>query len=287
VRRLRCEAAAALAALIVAAPAGAMGDPSVAALQTGLHRRGLYDSTIDGLRGPATTAAVRALQRRGRLSPDGVFGRRTRGLLGRFGRPRIGSRVVVQGSRGWDVAALQFSLAWHGFPSGPFDGYVGPRTESALRRFQRWAGLVVDGRAGPATLAALRQPPVSSPVTVAMPVSGALSSPFGPRGARFHAGVDLAAPTGTRVVAAAPGRVAYAGYRYGGWGNFVAVDHGNGIRTFYAHLSRVSVTLGQVVGEGSELGLVGATGDATGPHLHFQVMVRGAAVDPLTALPGL
>jgi murein DD-endopeptidase MepM/ murein hydrolase activator NlpD len=99
--------------------------------------------------------------------------------------------------------------------------------------------------------------------------------------------VDLAAPTGTRVVAAAPGRVAYAGYRYGGWGNFVAVDHGNGIRTFYAHLSRVSVTLGQVVGEGSELGLVGATGDATGPHLHFQVMVRGAAVDPLTALPGL
>src|SRR5690242_7917234 len=163
-----------------------MGDPSVAALQTGLHRRGLYELTIDGVRGPATTAAVRKLQRSGHMAPDGVFGPRTRRLLGRFARPRLGSRVLVPGCRGWDVAAIQFALAWHGFPSGPFDGFLGPRTNSALRRFQRWAGLVVDGRAGPATLAALSQPPISSPVSLAMPVNGVVSSPFGPRGARFH-----------------------------------------------------------------------------------------------------
>jgi peptidoglycan hydrolase-like protein with peptidoglycan-binding domain len=264
-----------------------MGDPSVAALQTGLHRHGVYTATIDGVVGPATREGVRALQRGARLTPDGVVGPRTRRLLGRFARPRIGSRVLVQGFRGWDVAALQFMLAWHGFPSGPFDGYLGPRTDFSLRRFQRWAGLVVDGRAGSATLAALRASPISSPVSLAMPVNGTLTSPFGPRGARFHAGVDLAAPTGTAVRSAAGGRVAYAGYRYGGWGNFVAVNHGGGIRTFYAHLSRVSVRVGQLVGEGSQLGLVGATGDATGPHLHFEVRVRSAAVDPLTALPGL
>jgi murein DD-endopeptidase MepM/ murein hydrolase activator NlpD len=185
---------------------------------------------------------------------------------------------------GWDVAALQFLLAWHGFPSGPFDGELGDRTEASLRRFQRWAGLPVDARVGAATIVALRAPLVTSPIRLARPVGFPLADGFGPRGRHFHAGVDIPAPYGLTVKAAAPGRVVYAGWRDGGWGYEVTVAHGHGVRTIYAHLSGLLVTLGQRVVAGSGLGLVGATGDATGPHVHFEVRVRGAAVDPVPAL---
>jgi murein DD-endopeptidase MepM/ murein hydrolase activator NlpD len=75
----------------------------------------------------------------------------------------------------------------------------------------------------------------------------------------------------------------FAGRHTGGWGKLVVVKHGSGVRTLYAHLSRVDVKLGQSVSAGAGVGLVGATGTATGPHLHFEVLVRGAAVDPQTA----
>jgi peptidoglycan hydrolase-like protein with peptidoglycan-binding domain len=280
----RFVVALSLAALLAPGAARAAGDPSVAALQTALYRKGLYRETVDGFFGPATQAAIRALQRRAAMRPDGLPGPRTRRLLGRLGAPSIGRRVLVAGLEGWDVAALQFMLAWHGFPSGPFDGALGPRTDIALRRFQRWAGLGVDGRAGPATLAALRQPPAPCPVSFAYPLAGRLTSPFGPRGDAFHEGVDLAAPTGTVVGAARSGRVTWAGYRAGGWGNLVVVNHGGGVRSLYAHLSRISVRVGRWVEQGQTLGLVGATGDATGPHLHFEVRFHGAAVDPLPVL---
>ena len=77
----------------------------------------------------------------------------------------------------------------------------------------------------------------------------------------------------------------FAGYAAGGWGNLVVVLHDSGVRTLYAHLSKVSVRRGALVATGTRVGLVGATGDATGPHLHFEVRLRGAAVDPLSALP--
>ena len=282
-RSLRVVAAIPLA-LVAAGPAWAAGDPSIAALQIGLHRIGLYRATIDGFMGPATQAAIRVLQVHANERPDGVPGPRTRRLLGHFGRSRIGARVLVRGLRGWDVAALQFMLAWHGFPSGPFDGYLGPRSDVALRRFQTWAGLLVDGRAGPATLAALRAPPARCPVPLAYPVAGKLTSPFGPRGDAFHEGVDLAAPLGTVVRAARAGQVVWAGWRNGGWGNLVTVNTGFGVRTMYAHLSRVGVQVGDSLAQGDAIGRVGATGHATGPHLHFEVRFRGAAVDPLPAL---
>ena len=76
----------------------------------------------------------------------------------------------------------------------------------------------------------------------------------------------------------------WAGYRVGGWGLLVTIAHGNGVRTMYAHLSRVGVRVGERVGVGAPVGRVGTTGDATGPHLHFEVRIRGAAVDPLPAL---
>jgi murein DD-endopeptidase MepM/ murein hydrolase activator NlpD len=115
-------------------------------------------------------------------------------------------------------------------------------------------------------------------------VSAPLGDTFGPRGNRFHAGVDLLAPAGSPVAAAAPGRVTFAGWLAGGWGRLVIVAHAEGVRTLYAHLRTVSVRPGESVATGGGLGTVGATGRATGPHLHFEVHVRGAAVDPLTAI---
>jgi murein DD-endopeptidase MepM/ murein hydrolase activator NlpD len=273
------------ASALAAGSAGAAGTSDVAALQVALRAKGLYDGSVDGVVGPATARAIRGFQRRKHLSVDGVVGPQTRRALGRLGGPALGRRMLGPKRRGWDVAELQFLLAWHGFPSGSIDGDFGTRTEAAVLRFQRWARLFPDGQVGPATLAALRAPPAVSPLRLAWPVQAPVGDPFGPRGARFHAGVDLTAWSGVPVTAAGPGLVVYAGPRAGGWGNFVAVAHTHGVRTFYAHLSRVDVRLGDWVRAGTQLGLVGATGAATGPHLHFEVRLRGAAVDPLTALP--
>jgi len=233
-----------------------------------------------------TRRAIRTLQRRAGLNTDGRLDRRTRAALGPLGRPVLGTRVIARDFRGLDVAALQFLLATHGFPSGPFDGALGPRTEGALRRFQAWAQLTVDGTAGHATILALRsQPPPLSPRPLAWPVRGRLGSHFGPRRGRFHAGIDIGASEGSLVTAAAAGRVVWAGWRNGGWGKLITVAHGGGVRTMYAHLSGVRVRLGQSVARGETVGLVGRTGATRGgAHLHFEVRVRSAAVDPLSAL---
>ena len=273
-----------VAPLAFAAQATAAGSPEIAALQVGLRGRGLYAGTVDGVLGPSTETALRRFQKRVGLAPDGVPGRRTRLALGRYGRRApLGHRPLGLGASGWDVAALQFALAWHGFPSGTFDGVFGPHVDQALRGFQVWAGVRVDGLAGAGTLAALRAPPPSCPVTLSRPLSEPIGDLFGPRGARFHAGIDFPAATGTPVSAAASGQVVFAGRSGSGWGRLVVVAHGQGIRTRYAHLSRIEVRLGQRVAVGSTVGLVGATGEASGPHLHFEVLVRGANVDPLTA----
>jgi murein DD-endopeptidase MepM/ murein hydrolase activator NlpD len=146
-----------------------------------------------------------------------------------------------------------------------------------------WAGIKADGTAGASTFAALRRPVPRSPLVLSVPVQAPVGDLFGPRGSRFHSGLDFTAPSGTPVSAASSGRVVFAGRHSGGWGNLVVVKHGSGVRTLYAHLSRIDVKLGQRVSSGTRVGLVGATGQATGPHLHFEVLVRGAAVDPQTA----
>jgi peptidoglycan hydrolase-like protein with peptidoglycan-binding domain len=276
--------ACALAALAIAPAALGAGKAETAALQVGLRNHGLYAGPVDGIHGPRTARAVRALQRKARIAVDGIPGPATRSALGRYGRHRLGSRLLRPGARGWDVAALQFRLAWRGWPSGALDGHFGPRTEGALRRFQRWAGLVPDGVLGPATVRALTVPIPACPITLASPLIAPVTDRFGPRGNRFHTGLDMPAPSGTPVGSAAPGRVAYAGWRDGGWGYLVTVAHGLGVRTMYAHLARVDVRVGQRVAPGATLGLVGASGTATGPHLHFEVRLRGAAVDPLPAM---
>jgi murein DD-endopeptidase MepM/ murein hydrolase activator NlpD len=280
----RIVAAAAAALLGVPAAAQAAGAPDVAALQVALHARGAYAGTIDGVPGPSTTAAVVRFQRKAGLAPDGVVGPRTRGALGRLGGPRLGTRPLRLGAVGADVAALQFSLAWRGAPSGRFDGRFGPKLQAAVRKFQLAAGLPADGVAGPATFAALRRAPPALETQLAWPAAGWVSSRFGPRGPWFHAGIDIAASAGDAVLAAAPGHVTFAGFHNGGYGFLVVVAHGNGLRTLYAHLSAVTAAVGARVAGGTAIGLVGSSGHSTGPHLHFEARLRGLSVDPLPAL---
>jgi murein DD-endopeptidase MepM/ murein hydrolase activator NlpD len=120
------------------------------------------------------------------------------------------------------------------------------------------------------------------------PVDGArLSSGFGMRRhpilgfSRLHRGVDFAAPTGTPVLASAQGRIVRAGWG-GGYGNTIDIDHGRGIVTRYAHLSRMDVRPGQQVTQGQRIGAVGSTGMSTGPHLHYEVIRNGEPIDPRT-----
>lgn len=272
-----------LLALVLAAPAaGAAADARVAALQVALRATGIYDGAVDGLKGPETARAIRVVQQRAKITVDGVVGPQTRKALGPLGRPGLGTRSLRSGMRGWDVASLQFRLALHGFPSGTFDGDFGPRTDAAVRRYQRWAGLTSDGEVGPATTLSLARPPARSLVSIASPIPVPATDGFGPRGARMHTGLDFPAPTGTPVVAARTGVVTVARW-LSGYGNTVAIRHKLGTSTLYAHLSAILVRPGQRVAVGQPVGRVGATGAATGPHLHFELRVRGAAIDPLPA----
>ena len=101
----------------------------------------------------------------------------------------------------------------------------------------------------------------------------------------MHTGVDFAADHGAPVYAAGSGTVTWAGWREGGWGVLVSIAHGGGVRTLYAHLSSVAVPRGARVPAGRLIGRVGATGISQGPHLHFELRLRGAATDPAPALP--
>lgn len=113
------------------------------------------------------------------------------------------------------------------------------------------------------------------------PAAGYVSSPYGLRfdGTEFHQGIDIAADMGTPIVATADGVVTAAGWN-GGYGNMVDVDHGGGIVTRYGHASAVAVTVGQQVRRGEVIAYVGSTGRSTGPHVHYEVRVNGAPVNP-------
>jgi murein DD-endopeptidase MepM/ murein hydrolase activator NlpD len=249
-----------------------------------LRARGLYAATVDGVSGPLTHEGVRRFQARRGLVVDGIAGPRTRAALGWRGRPGLGSRAIAAGARGWDVAALQWLLATRGFPSGSFDGRLGVRGDAALRRFQAWAGLGADGVAGPATLAAVRRPPARSPLQFLAPLGGAPTDRFGPRGDSMHTGIDYPAAAGTGVAAAGRGCVRSAGFDRGGYGNVVVIEHRAGMTSWYAHLDTIAVSRGQCLVAGNPVGTVGSTGNSTGPHLHFELRLRGAAIDPLSGL---
>ena len=120
------------------------------------------------------------------------------------------------------------------------------------------------------------------------PVVGVVTSDFGWRRRKrykeFHAGIDIAAPTGTPIVATADGIVIFSGY-VRGYGYVVVIYHGYGYTTVYAHMSGREVSAGEVVAKGKVIGYVGRTGRATGPHLHYEVLKYGIRQDPMLYLP--
>jgi murein DD-endopeptidase MepM/ murein hydrolase activator NlpD len=133
--------------------------------------------------------------------------------------------------------------------------------------------------------------PMTRPMSFAEPVPGhAVNSKFGLRrlggepGARMHKGVDIAAPIGTSVYAAAEGVVLRIGYDPAGYGNFIEMRHPNGMTSLYGHLSRVDVASGDAIGPQQRIGLVGSTGYSTGPHLHFEVRRAGGQVNPVKVI---
>ena len=122
--------------------------------------------------------------------------------------------------------------------------------------------------------------------TFIMPTTGRITSRFGYRNHPIlrrrilHSGVDIANSVGTAVKAARNGRVIFAGVK-GTYGNTIIIDHGKGIKTLYAHLSRINVSNGSVVSQGNKIGSMGSTGRSTGRHLHFEIQKNGTAVNPL------
>ena len=258
-----------------------VGRADLASVQAALSERNLYRGAVDGMQSADTRDALSQFQLTASLPATGLLTPETRKALDADATPA----TLTVGARGLRVASLQFRLAWHGFPSGPPTTVFTKRVESAVKKFQAWAGLTSDGVPGALTLKALSGSLPSATLPLAWPVDGPVGDLFGPRIGGFHTGLDIAAPTGTGVRASADGVVIQSGMLAGGWGRAVTIDHGDGITTIYAHLSVAKAKVGQQVAAGSLVGLVGATGDATGPHLHFEEELRGAAFDPLPSLP--
>ena len=147
------------------------------------------------------------------------------------------------------------------------------------------AGLEKEQAAVRAKLAQAAGAPSAGPVKrgsgrLIYPANGAISSPFGPRWGRLHAGIDLPLSIGTPLRAADGGRVAIAGPT-GGYGNYICIQHTGSLSTCYGHQSRIGVSVGQSVSQGQVIGASGNTGNSTGPHLHFEVRVNGSPVDPM------
>ncbi len=233
--------------------------PLVAEVQQALRVR------PDGIFGPETDAAVRGYQSRSGLAVDGIVGPNTWSTL--FAPAAVGGSDVPQGVR----------------------EHIEQRLESAGAQLEGAAA--PEAAPAPQSAPAPDADPAPAPTgscgssTIATPVSGTTSSPYGPRGGRNHDGVDIAAPTGTPVRSAACGNVSIAGQQ-SGYGNIVCVTHTSRFSTCYAHLSQFATSQGAQVEQGQVIGYVGCTGNCTGPHLHFETRVDGQAQNPSSYLGG-
>ena len=201
---------------------------------------------MDGVRGPLDRSAV-SLPAPAPLAVDGIAGPQTRRALGRRGRPRLGSRVMRIGQRGWDVAALQFLLQRRGFGarrgrpcSGSDPG--GGRARSGAgrdrrRRSRRPGDHPCAARGRQPEAAGQREGPGRSYAragTDRRRLRGAA------RGRPRHQGLDFPAPFGTRSAPRPPGTTIFAGPNYGGYGDLVVIQHPLGYTTWYAHMARIT-----------------------------------------------
>ena len=140
----------------------------------------------------------------------------------------------------------------------------------------------VTSRSGVSTSRNMSQSRVNLGISLAKPISGSVSSRFGAMSrvrSGAHTGLDISAPYGTKIKAAAAGTVVFSGYK-GAYGNLVAIDHGNGVMTYYGHCSSLKASVGQKVSQGAVIAAVGSTGNSTGNHLHLEIRVNGIAYNP-------
>ncbi len=286
------------------------------------HVQQALQVSADGMFGPETDTAVRQYQSRSGLEVDGIVGPATWGSLFESGSvagaanvsPQVEQRLeqkLVDTGRQLDTqAGVARPAGLFGASNG--DSAGGPVDGSGVAD-QTTSGGSDEGAAGGTT-------PVSTPVgggdsddapaggqsdtpssgggvegtqpvsstcgsTLSSPVDGTVTSGFGPRWGRNHDGLDIAAPTGTAIRAAACGSVTMAGTQ-NGYGNIVCITHTNAFSTCYAHMSRFAVSQGARVQQGQVIGYVGCTGSCTGPHLHFETRVNGQAQDPTGYMQG-
>ena len=137
-------------------------------------------------------------------------------------------------------------------------------------------------RGGVATGRHMSSSKINLGISLSRPISGRISSRFGAMSrirSGAHTGLDISAPYGTRIKAAAAGKVVFAGYK-GAYGNMIAIDHGHGVMTYYAHCSSLKASVGTYVSQGTVIAAVGSTGNSTGNHLHLEVRVNGVAYNP-------
>jgi murein DD-endopeptidase MepM/ murein hydrolase activator NlpD len=251
--------------------------------------------SADGIFGPRTQAAVTGFQARNGLDVDGIVGPATWTAL--FG---LGQAAAAAGAREGNVAVIvrerTDTKAGGGNDSEPRRGIGGGPSESLGKPEPVDLAEETPSADSPANdpAPAPRTEPVSTPspangacgpLRLASPVKGMVTSGFGPRWGRKHDGLDIAAPTGTPIRAAECGIVSFAGVQ-SGYGNMVCVKHSSRFETCYAHMTRYAVSQGQRVDQGDVIGYVGCTGNCTGPHLHFETRVDGAARDPRPYLGG-
>ncbi len=130
-----------------------------------------------------------------------------------------------------------------------------------------------------------KPPWLGKELDIIWPIQGKINSPFGPRGKKFHNGIDIASPSYQEVKAAMDGEVILARHSSKGYGNVVVLRHDLGFVTIYGHLNVIIAREGEAVRQGQAIGGVGSTGKSTGPHLHFEIRHDGRPIDPLPLLP--
>jgi murein DD-endopeptidase MepM/ murein hydrolase activator NlpD len=279
---------------------GSRGD-AVAAIQRQLG------VSVDAIFGPVTQVAVTDFQARNGLDVDGVVGPVTWTAL--FG---LEQAAAAAGARDGDVAVIVRERADSDTPASAGeravdDGDRAPVLGGGPSERLGEPAIDVSGDIGAGSgdgsgedrsakdgENTARTQPVSTPaprdgacgpLRLTSPVKGTVTSGFGPRWGRNHDGLDIAAPSGTPIRAAECGIVSFAGVQ-SGYGNMVCVKHSSRFETCYAHMTKYAVSQGQRVDQGQVIGYVGCTGNCTGPHLHFETRVDGAARDPRPYLGG-
>ena len=258
---------------------GSQGD-LVAHVQRALH------VTADGVFGVQTDSAVRSYQRAAGLEVDGIVGLATWGALfesrtasgANVGGSNVPAAVKERVEQRLERAGQE--LAAQGQAEGGAD--LGTSAPGASEPGTTTPSAPETGSSTPAPGGTGQ---ACGSATISSPVNGTVTSSFGPRWGRNHDGIDIAAPSGTPVRAAACGTVSLAGQQ-SGYGNIVCITHTSRFSTCYAHLSRFGVSNGARVQEGQVIGYVGCTGSCTGPHLHFETRVGGQAQNPRTYLGG-